>query len=98
MELISTMRVFKWILLVAILGLWGVGTVWAEKEKEEAVEEEAAEKEDEEDAAMMAPPPSYSPPHDSPVWPTEGVVSPPPAPPSETQVKVGTFSNTPCQG
>ena len=37
------MRVFKWIFLVAILGLWGVGTVWAEKEKEEAVEEEAAE-------------------------------------------------------
>ena len=47
MELISTMRALKWILLVAILGLWGVGTVWAEEKKEGAVEEEAAEKEDE---------------------------------------------------
>ena len=33
------MRAFKWILLVAILGLWGTGTVWAEEAKEEAVEE-----------------------------------------------------------
>ena len=39
------MRAFKWILLVAILGLWGTGTVWAEEAKEEAVEEEAADKE-----------------------------------------------------
>ena len=43
------MRVFKWILLVAILGLWGVETVWAEQEKEEAAEEEAADKEKDED-------------------------------------------------
>ena len=44
------MRAFKWILLVAILGLWGMATVWAEGAKEEAVEEEAADKEkDEED-------------------------------------------------
>ena len=47
------MRAFKWILLVAILGLWGTGTVWAEEAKEEAVKEEEEEdekdKEDEED-------------------------------------------------
>ena len=44
------MRVLKWILLVAILGLWGTETGWAEEEKEEAAEEEAADKEkDEED-------------------------------------------------
>ena len=45
MELSNTMRAFKWILLVAIFGLWGTGTVWAEEAKEEAVEEEAADKE-----------------------------------------------------
>ena len=50
MELSNTMRASKWILLVAILGLWGTGTVWAEEAKEEAVEEEATDKEkDEED-------------------------------------------------
>ena len=44
------MRAFKWILMVALLGLWGTETVWAEEAKEEAVEEEAADKEkDEED-------------------------------------------------
>ena len=44
------MRVLKWILLVAILGLWGTETGWAEEEKEEAAEEETADKEkDEED-------------------------------------------------
>ena len=45
MELSSTMRAFKWILLVAILGLWGTGTVWAEEAKEEAVKEEDVDKE-----------------------------------------------------
>ena len=43
------MRVLKWILLVAILGLWGTETVWAEEEKEEAAEEEAADKEKDEE-------------------------------------------------
>ena len=44
------MCAFKWILLVAILGLWGTGIVWAEEVKEEAVKEEDADKEkDEED-------------------------------------------------
>ncbi|MCY3668952.1 MAG: DUF5117 domain-containing protein [Gemmatimonadetes bacterium] len=43
------MRASKWILLVAILGLWGTGTVWAEEAKEEAVEEEAADKEKEDE-------------------------------------------------
>ncbi|MDE2807188.1 MAG: hypothetical protein OXN90_02105 [Gemmatimonadota bacterium] len=44
------MRAFKWILLVAILGLWGTGTVWTEEGKEEAVKEEDTDKEkDEED-------------------------------------------------
>ena len=42
------MRAFKWVLLVAILGLWGVETGWGE-EKEEAVEEEASDKEEEEE-------------------------------------------------
>ena len=36
------MYTFKWILLVALLGLWGVETVWAEDKKEEAAEEEDA--------------------------------------------------------
>ena len=43
------MRVFKWILLVALLGLWGTETVWAEEAKEEAVEEEATDKEEDEE-------------------------------------------------
>ena len=41
------MHSFKWMLLVAILGLWGTGTVWAEEAEEEAVKEETADKEEE---------------------------------------------------
>ena len=37
------------VMLVAILGLWGTGTVWAEEAKEEAVEEETADKEKDDD-------------------------------------------------
>ena len=48
------MRVLKWILLVAILGLWGTETGWAEEEKEEAVDKEKDE-EDEEDEKDKGP-------------------------------------------
>ena len=42
---------------------------------------------------MMAPPPSYSPPHDSPVWPNDqnDIISSPP-PPSYTQTTKVTYT------
>ncbi len=44
------MRVFERMFLVALLGIWGVGAVWADEGEEATVEEEAADKEkDEED-------------------------------------------------
>ncbi|CAI8048569.1 SLIT-ROBO Rho GTPase-activating protein 3 [Geodia barretti] len=55
------------------------------------------EEEEEEDSAMMAPPPSYSPPHESPTWPAEGIVSPPPTPSSSQTKEEETVVSPPTQ-